>query len=376
MLSASSSTGKNNPNNPSDLKTISVEAEGIGETKLKALNAAWMEAVRKAVGMVMVGKQEAINDALTEQIVTHSRGQINSYKVLNENNSDGIWTVNILANIDRDILQETVGTSKTSTMAFDGTSSAAKKNINEQKQKSSLMIVKEALALLNPEDWIECKSSIHQFTGREGKEEFYTAFLLYPNLKNYKIQADQAEKLISRIASSVEDAELDIAQAKSALDLIKHPTFDTSRLPTSVIADPGKGSRIASFYSRYTPNNAICFFKNVGSMRCYKFENKDISNYINSYHRESLAQPPSQPTYLVKLTVEAEESFDGFLGQRTWKLSYPNIKFETEGNSIYITPSIDGNTVVQVNVPLNLTDEQLVSIKEIKGECTISPLKR
>lgn len=37
-------------------KTETVEAEGSGSTKMEALQAAWMEAVRKGVGMYMSSK--------------------------------------------------------------------------------------------------------------------------------------------------------------------------------------------------------------------------------------------------------------------------------------------------------------------------------
>lgn len=67
---------------------------------MDALKSAWMEAVRKAVGMFMVGTTEMINDALTEQLATYSRSQVNSYEVLSKKQNNGIWNVKIRANID------------------------------------------------------------------------------------------------------------------------------------------------------------------------------------------------------------------------------------------------------------------------------------
>ena len=108
-----------------DKNRIVVEAEGIGPTKLEALQSAWMEAVRKGVGMFMTAKTEIVNDDITEKIVTHSRGQVNSYEVISETNGVDGWVVKIKANIDKDILEETAQAVQSKSVAFDGTSLAA-----------------------------------------------------------------------------------------------------------------------------------------------------------------------------------------------------------------------------------------------------------
>jgi hypothetical protein len=74
---------------------ITVEAEGSGETKAEALNNAWSEAVRKAVGIYLNSRSTAINDELLEQIVSYSRGCVDAYKVLKEEEDDDEWNKNI-----------------------------------------------------------------------------------------------------------------------------------------------------------------------------------------------------------------------------------------------------------------------------------------
>jgi hypothetical protein len=85
---------------------IIVEAEGIGETKLKALKAAWMEAVRLGIGMYLTAKTTVIDEDIKEELVAHSRGRVNAYEVLSEKKGDDGWTVSIRAKIEKDVLQE------------------------------------------------------------------------------------------------------------------------------------------------------------------------------------------------------------------------------------------------------------------------------
>jgi len=88
-------------------KLVNVEAEGQGETKILAMKAAWMEAVRLGIGMYLDAKTTAIDDAVTEEIVTHSRGRVNSYEELGSEQTANGWKVRIRANIEKDVLTET-----------------------------------------------------------------------------------------------------------------------------------------------------------------------------------------------------------------------------------------------------------------------------
>lgn len=81
--------------------------------------------------MFVSSKTETINDRLTEEIVLHSRGRVNSYQVLSEEKKDNIWELTILAVIDKDILQEAEKTVQTKEVTVDLSHLAAQKSTAE-----------------------------------------------------------------------------------------------------------------------------------------------------------------------------------------------------------------------------------------------------
>jgi hypothetical protein len=91
---------------------IYVDAVGGGLTKEEALNAAFSEAVRKAVGAYLVSnttvKSNNISDEVREQIILHSRGIIVSYIEIYSENKNSLWTVAIKAEIERNMMEESV----------------------------------------------------------------------------------------------------------------------------------------------------------------------------------------------------------------------------------------------------------------------------
>ena len=99
---------------------VLVEAEGHGATKLEAMTAAWIDAVRQGVGLYLDSRTEVVDEDILEQIVAHSRGRVNSYDELSAENVDGLWRVTILAEIEKDILQETAATAATTSVNVDG----------------------------------------------------------------------------------------------------------------------------------------------------------------------------------------------------------------------------------------------------------------
>lgn len=131
---------------------VTVEAEGSGETKMAAMKEAWTEAVRKAVGMYMTSKTETLNDDLTEQIAAYSRGQVNSFEILSETHENSIWTVKIRANVDRDIMQETVSASMSKTVKVDGANIVAQQQSAQNKTRDAL----EVLQASNLLDFSNC----------------------------------------------------------------------------------------------------------------------------------------------------------------------------------------------------------------------------
>ncbi|MDR2386866.1 MAG: hypothetical protein LBE80_04685 [Deltaproteobacteria bacterium] len=92
---------------PESHDLVTVEAQGSGLTKLEALKAAWAEAVKLGLGLFLVSKTTLIDDSYTEQIISSSRGKVDSYQEIESKQVDNIWTVKIRAKIEKVLLEET-----------------------------------------------------------------------------------------------------------------------------------------------------------------------------------------------------------------------------------------------------------------------------
>ncbi|MDR2367249.1 MAG: hypothetical protein LBF58_03935 [Deltaproteobacteria bacterium] len=126
-------------------KYVTVVAEGSGVTKLEALNSAWGEAVRKAIGLYMVSKTSVINEDIQEQILTYSRGRVNSYKELSAIKNGDIWQVTIEAEIEKEILIETINNYSTTELSVDGLNLAATLSTESDKEKNKTLLLKNFL---------------------------------------------------------------------------------------------------------------------------------------------------------------------------------------------------------------------------------------
>lgn len=202
---------------------VTVEAEGSGETKMAAMKEAWTNAVRKAVGMYMTSKTETLNDDLTEQIAAYSRGQVNSFETLSENQENGNWHIKIKANVDRDIMQETVAASASQNVKVDGTNIAAQIQSAEDKKKDAAEVLKSS-GLMDFTKCLDYKPEI-QTVDNEGKKIVFMRHMLKFDLDKFKKQADELEKLVATMAISKRTASLKTDAAKAALKLIAQNDF-------------------------------------------------------------------------------------------------------------------------------------------------------
>jgi hypothetical protein len=137
-----------------DGKYVSVRAEGTGATKIDALNAAWIEAVRSAIGMYLSASTEVLNDDVFEKVVAYSRGRLNSYRELSSfKGGDGVWHVTIVAEIERDVLEETAASAATATVAVDDQLRASAAT-EADRRKSARELISEFNDSYKPEDLI------------------------------------------------------------------------------------------------------------------------------------------------------------------------------------------------------------------------------
>lgn len=196
-------------------ETITVEAEGSGPTKMEALKSAWTEAVRKAVGMYTASKTEALNDDLTEQIAAYSRGQVNSYKVLSQGQQNGIWNIAIEANVDREIMAESIAANKSGSVRFDGSSIAAQKQTAADKKLDALDVLKTS-GLADFSKCLDYSPSLEKLTFA-GAPVLFMRHVFKINPGKFEKQAKELEKLLSQMASGKDNVFLRANFAQNAL---------------------------------------------------------------------------------------------------------------------------------------------------------------
>lgn len=229
-------------------KQVTVEAEGTGATKMEALQSAWMEAVRQGVGMFMASKTELVNDKLTEQIVTHSRGQVNAYQIVEERKEADGWHLKIKARIDKDILQETAEAATSQKVAFDGKDLAAQKVTQQEKQKSAEQIWKEIEPLLDFRKCLKYKFSVEKvpiandykfhFSGSSSEDKQYKkgdflfgCHVLTWDLDKFEKQNKELIKLFDMVAKEKKEVQYVTPNYnKILLDGLKWISADNNRL--------------------------------------------------------------------------------------------------------------------------------------------------
>lgn len=389
-----------------DKNTVEVQAEGTGATKMEALKSAWMEAVRKGVGMFMKSKTHVIDDSVTEEIAMHSRGQVNSYQVLEENKNDGVYNIIIKAKIDRDILEEAVTSSKSQKLQFDGSNIAAELETTKEKNTSAQTVLPDINEILNLEKFIDYKASIKTLTDRNTKEKFICVLhLLKINLKNYKIEADELEKNILRIANSKfeiiprheEYAKNYIKMLKTPLDILIKQVWSYFESDNSKIII-NKRSKFIKIFDNINEDSTlynitkhqidnrkfkefICFFKNSSQNQCYKLK-EDINKNIFLQNRRKW-------NYKVKfITEKVNSDFDSSLAVNEAYFVFPSIL--TEGQ---LSGSVRG-TIIQPEITvfgsggaghwigaggviacvqaLNLDSDELLNIKNLTAKYEIT----
>jgi hypothetical protein len=198
-------------------KNFIVEAEGQGETKLQAMKAAWSDAVRIGVGMYLTSKDTLVDDDLREEIITHSRGQVDSYELLSEKKGDTGWTVRIRAKIEKDILREgaTVSQEKTKTVKVD-TSNLAAKRITTGDKKGSAIELLENFNFPPKEELV-----IYDFSTKIENNQLIIAHHLKFNDSIYKKFIGEFASLLDKVASGKEELAYSDFDIKSLTAIMK-----------------------------------------------------------------------------------------------------------------------------------------------------------
>ncbi|GHS99446.1 hypothetical protein AGMMS50276_23080 [Synergistales bacterium] len=141
----------------SDKNYVTVVAIGQGTDRAKALEQAWIDAVRLAVGSTISSKSELNNDEFAENTIAHSRGVIESFDVLKEQNDGKRTSIAIQAKVHKEILTDAAKTYTEAQIVKASAGEAAKAQLKAQsdakakettakdKQQSGTELLKEVL---------------------------------------------------------------------------------------------------------------------------------------------------------------------------------------------------------------------------------------
>jgi hypothetical protein len=138
---------------------VIVVATGQGTDRTSALERAWIDAVRLAVGAIISSKSELNNDDFAENTIAHSRGVIESFELLDEQNDGKRTTVTIQAMVHKEILSEATKTYAEAQTVKASAEGAIKAQLNvkanestaEDKQKSGMELLREVLESYTPD---------------------------------------------------------------------------------------------------------------------------------------------------------------------------------------------------------------------------------
>ena len=123
-----------------------IEAEGSGDTPEEALKDAFRAAVRSAVGAYVDEDTRVENDeVITDQVLTHSRGCIDSYEKLSEKSEDGVTHVTIRAVVKPDEVVNCLRKANVAMSDLSGEQFWAKVTSKRQEEKDAESLLRKAL---------------------------------------------------------------------------------------------------------------------------------------------------------------------------------------------------------------------------------------
>lgn len=372
---------------------VEVEAEGSGATKMDALQSAWMEAVRLGVGMFLTSKSEALDDNLTEKVVIHSRGQVNSFKVLSEAKNGNIWTVKIAAKIDKDILEETADAVRSKAVAFDGKNEAAKRATQAEKRKSAFLALLESAELFNFTKCLDYQPQIVKKTdAQKGTERYFMLHRIRIDIKKFMVLSRQLENVIAPLAVESKDIQVNTEEMQKLLASIRREKVNIDPM---VLTD----NNLRPGYSLTLQKQRgyqFGFLKNTAEASWYKLEIKipeDLVAELKQKYNESLDIRLLSTIFTNSLPVNYNMNFKVDLGtgdfdsvlaaREALMLRFPQV-YTNDGITGYIYPAMnvrkyggagyDTGDFIFIQ-ELKLSDEQLLNVDKITGSYTLKRIK-
>lgn len=213
---------------------VTVISQGEGANRNAALEQAWTDAVRIAVGMVLSAKSNVNNEELSENIITHSRGVIEDFDILQENKKGSRTQVFIQARVRREILRDEANKYSEAQVVKADTGRAVKAQMDDtakdttksNKTASGVALLKEVFDSYGPEDFFsatlnpkiqydkETKKPYIQINEKFNQDLFWKEFLpkvrqalegiaLKKEKKFYSKEVRQANQQLPKVGYSV-----------------------------------------------------------------------------------------------------------------------------------------------------------------------------
>jgi hypothetical protein len=266
---------------------VEIEAEGMGITRVEAQNAAITEAVKMGVGMFLVSKTEVINDDISEQIISYSRGKIVSYKELASANVDGIWRVKVLVLMRRDLLANSAA-------------SLTQKSVDVQSSDWAALEANKAQSLKSADNLID-----FYFTNNDLKN-IYQVEEVIPSVNN-------AGKIVVKVVIGFNNPLLE-QLTKNFLDLTEQIAINKTQGVFSnfyidlhqELEQNGAYLQHEQIYTINNANNAIVNPINTKSYTAYNIE----ANKFNEISRYLLDSETNQLVNHFKVVAEAFKGSD------------------------------------------------------------------
>lgn len=269
-----------------DEKFIYIKADGVGSSKIEALNAAWIEAIRTGVGMFMTSSTQINNDIINEKITAYSRGRVKKYEILSEQSLEDLWKIEIKAAVEKDML---IRAEKSTRKTHLSTAQLASFVTTSAKGQDARDTIDNFIIYSSPEECLDYSFDIQNIDGK-----VYAFHLIKVNHRKFN---NIVSKNIGLLMDEIADAKIEIPQHPSYKD--KHNSqvkqADSFSIPKqcssiqrsqgdTILLSPVSNGRFEPYASFYCRNKDIpAQFQDDRSQRYKKISIASTHKKCTSY---------------------------------------------------------------------------------------------
>ena len=243
---------------------LAVIVEGQGESRAAAMDQAWLEAVRLAVGMMIEARTEIDQNQVAERIIAHSRGVVDGYEILLTDNQAGVYRLRMKAKVRRDVLHDGLQyvASKGQVIAFSADdlkprkdlalesleSQDAQGNTEATRARDGAALLVEVLRKFKPEDFFILQAASKLRALPDKSDTFEMDFEVFLNEdRYYKEYVPEMKRVLDQIAVEKKKEFYRDPKAIEAIRALKKEGIQQTRPRDSVYiqyAQPAKGAML------------------------------------------------------------------------------------------------------------------------------------